>query len=105
MAHRTKETPAGLQYENTAPNDYFRQLLELFESRMCLYRKLIADTEGYITGAQHGASVSPRGLCSSHAHPPPPSIIRILMSPSIFRSVHLLEAPSGDIHSIGCSTS
>lgn len=61
MAHRTKETPAGLQYENSAPNQYFYELLEGFDSRMALYRKLIEDTEGYLVGAQQGATVTPKG--------------------------------------------
>lgn len=61
LAHRTRETPAGLQYENTAPTEYFNTLLENFDSRMSLYRKLIEDTEGYILGAQQGAAISPQG--------------------------------------------
>lgn len=62
MAYRTKETPPGLQYENTAPNQYFHDLMMSFEERMALYRKLIEDTEGYIVGAQQRGAVSPKDI-------------------------------------------
>ena len=61
MAHRTKETPAGLQYENNAPNQYFYELLESFDNRMTLYKKLIEDTEGYLVCAQQGTAITPKG--------------------------------------------
>ncbi|XP_067935967.1 nucleoporin p58/p45-like isoform X2 [Watersipora subatra] len=70
MAHRTKETPAGLQYENSAPNQYFYELLEAFDTRMTHYRKLIEDTEGYLVGAQQGSPITPKDvfICLKKLH-------------------------------------
>ena len=38
IAQRTKDTPPALQYENTAPYDYFNRLVAGFEAQMGHYR-------------------------------------------------------------------
>ncbi|KAH3833462.1 nucleoporin p58/p45-like [Dreissena polymorpha] len=48
MAVRTKETPPGLQYENTAPTVYFQSLIEHFESQMLQYRQQIEMLESHL---------------------------------------------------------
>ena len=56
------ESGAASAREYTAPDQYFYNLLESFESRMATYRRLIEDTEGYIVGAQQGSTVTPKGI-------------------------------------------
>ncbi|XP_052793925.1 nucleoporin p58/p45-like isoform X2 [Mya arenaria] len=48
MAVRTKETPPGLQYENTAPMLYFQCVIESFESQMLQYRQQIEMLENHL---------------------------------------------------------
>ncbi|KAL4230101.1 Nucleoporin p58/p45 [Mactra antiquata] len=48
MAVRTKETPAGLQYENTAPTQYFQSVIEHFETQMVTYRQQIEMLENHL---------------------------------------------------------
>lgn len=49
MALRTKETPPGLQYENTAPTLYFHSLIEKFEGQMLTYRQQIEILENHLS--------------------------------------------------------
>ncbi|KAK7096995.1 nucleoporin p58/p45-like [Littorina saxatilis] len=49
MAQRTKDIPPGLQYENTAPNEYFEQLVDQFEARMVSYRQQIETLENHLS--------------------------------------------------------
>ncbi|XP_050415986.2 nucleoporin p58/p45 isoform X1 [Patella vulgata] len=62
MAHRTKDTPPGLQYENTAPNEYFQILVEDFESRMLTYRQQIEILENHLTSLHQPSRHSPAEL-------------------------------------------
>ncbi|PVD34703.1 hypothetical protein C0Q70_05980 [Pomacea canaliculata] len=59
MAQRTKDIPPGLQYENTAPNEYFEQLVEQFEGRMVSYRQQIEMLENHLAVLHQPARNSP----------------------------------------------
>jgi nucleoporin p58/p45 len=48
IAQRTRDTPPALQYENTAPYDYFAQLISSFETQMIYYKRQIEETENYL---------------------------------------------------------
>jgi len=45
VAQRTRDTPPALQYENTAPQEYFETLIKGFEGQMIHYRSQIEETE------------------------------------------------------------
>lgn len=62
IAQRTKETPAGLQYENTAPSAYFLRLAEEFEVNMQIYRQQILEMEHHLASADQSAALSPQDL-------------------------------------------
>lgn len=50
MALQTKDTPPGLQFENTAPTRYLMRLVDEFMAQMIVYRKQIDDLEGRLAG-------------------------------------------------------
>ncbi|XP_061431698.1 nucleoporin p58/p45-like isoform X1 [Lethenteron reissneri] len=62
IAVRTRETPDGLQHENTAPTEYFRRLAEQFEVQMQLYRRQIEEMENHITSQATSAHMTPQDL-------------------------------------------
>jgi nucleoporin p58/p45 len=62
IALRTKETPPGLQYENTAPTEYFHHLADEFETQMQIYRQQIVETENHLASADQSSSLSPQDL-------------------------------------------
>ncbi|XP_061165419.1 nucleoporin p58/p45-like isoform X2 [Saccostrea echinata] len=62
MAQRTKDIPAGLQYENTAPTEYFQQLVEDFETQMLTYRQQIETLEGHLHSISQPSILSPEEL-------------------------------------------
>ncbi|XP_021352360.1 nucleoporin p58/p45-like isoform X2 [Mizuhopecten yessoensis] len=62
MAQRTKDIPPGLQYENTAPTEYFQHLVEDFEHQMLLYRQQIETLEGHLASLHQPSKLSPEEL-------------------------------------------
>lgn len=62
MAQRTKDIPAGLQYENTAPTEYFQRLVENFETQMLSYRQQIETLEGHLHSISQPSILSPEEL-------------------------------------------
>ncbi|XP_056012470.1 nucleoporin p58/p45-like isoform X2 [Ostrea edulis] len=62
MAQRTKDIPAGLQYENTAPTEYFQRLVENFETQMLTYRQQIETLEGHLHSISQPSVLSPEEL-------------------------------------------
>jgi len=62
IAHRTKDTPPGLQYENTAPNMYFSSLVEDFEMRMVMYRQQIEEMETHLAAMNQPSTLTPYEL-------------------------------------------
>ncbi|KAK3731895.1 hypothetical protein RRG08_043230 [Elysia crispata] len=59
MAQRTKDIPAGLQYENTAPTEYFHHLVEEFEERMVTYRQQIETLDNHLAALHQPSPHSP----------------------------------------------
>ncbi|XP_076467722.1 nucleoporin p58/p45-like isoform X2 [Babylonia areolata] len=59
MAQRTKDIPPGLQYENTAPLEYFEQMVEQFEGQMLSYRQQIEMLESHLSALQQPVRHSP----------------------------------------------
>ncbi|KAH9495232.1 Nucleoporin p58/p45 [Bulinus truncatus] len=64
MAQRTKEIPAGLQYENTAPTEYFQHLVEEFEERMVTYRQQIETLDSHLAAVHQSTPHTPAELLS-----------------------------------------
>nr|KAG5695762.1 hypothetical protein BaRGS_013850 [Batillaria attramentaria] len=62
MAQRTKDIPPGLQYENTAPTEYFEQVLDQFENRMIAYRQQIEMLENHLATLHQPLRHSPAEL-------------------------------------------
>ncbi|KAK6976271.1 nucleoporin p58/p45-like isoform X1 [Biomphalaria glabrata] len=64
MAQRTKEIPAGLQYENTAPTEYFQRLVEEFEERMVTYRQQIETLDSHLAALHQSNPHTPSEVLS-----------------------------------------
>lgn len=62
IAQRTHDTPAGLQYENTAPLMFFIELAENFEQDLMLFRSQIETTEKHIQTMMTPRALTPQGL-------------------------------------------
>lgn len=65
MALRTKEIPPGLQYENTAPAQYFQSLVEQFEGQMLAYRQQIETLESHLSSLHQPSRLTPDELVKS----------------------------------------
>ncbi|KAK4887699.1 hypothetical protein RN001_003970 [Aquatica leii] len=62
MAQRTFDTPAGLQYENTAPFNYFVELSDNFEKEMHDLKMHIENVAKYIRNSGAPTTLSPEDL-------------------------------------------
>uniref|UniRef100_UPI00398E60E8 nucleoporin p58/p45 isoform X2 n=1 Tax=Pristiophorus japonicus TaxID=55135 RepID=UPI00398E60E8 len=59
---RTQKIPPGLQHENTAPADYFRQLVEQFEVQLQQYRQQIEELENHLATQANSSHMTPQDL-------------------------------------------
>ncbi|CAG5136483.1 unnamed protein product [Candidula unifasciata] len=62
MAQRTKDIPASMQYENTAPTEYFQHLVEEFEERMVTYRQQIETLDSHLAALHQPTPHTPSEL-------------------------------------------
>ncbi|XP_055492915.1 nucleoporin p58/p45 isoform X6 [Leucoraja erinacea] len=62
IALRTQKIPPGLQHENTAPADYFRQLVEQFEVQLQQYRQQIEELENHLATQANSSHMTPQDL-------------------------------------------
>ncbi|XP_059502662.1 nucleoporin p58/p45 isoform X3 [Stegostoma tigrinum] len=62
IALRTQKIPPGLQHENTAPADYFRQLVEQFEVQLQQYRQQIEELENHLAAQANSSHMTPQDL-------------------------------------------
>jgi len=53
---KTRDTPASMQYDNTAPLDYFSRLITQFEQSMLEYRQAIQTAETHLEGVTASGS-------------------------------------------------
>ncbi|KAH8248253.1 hypothetical protein KR038_008701 [Drosophila bunnanda] len=59
MAQRTQDTPAGLQFEHSAPFQYFQCLVSKYEQDLIALRQKIAHTESLMHALSNPQSISP----------------------------------------------
>lgn len=62
MAQRTHDTPPGLQYDNTAPLQYFAELVAGFERDIKLFRQEIENAERHVHSRVQVTGISPSGI-------------------------------------------
>ncbi|XP_017104528.2 nuclear pore complex protein Nup58 [Drosophila bipectinata] len=62
MAQRTQDTPAGLQFEHSAPFQYFQCLVAKYELDLVAFRQQIALTERHMHALSNPQSISPEDL-------------------------------------------
>jgi nucleoporin p58/p45 len=65
IAVRTRDTPTSMQYENTAPTEYFQRLISQFEGQMQSYRKQIDQTEQHLQVLGSGTSVTSEDIVAA----------------------------------------
>ncbi|XP_043233368.1 nucleoporin p58/p45-like [Amphibalanus amphitrite] len=65
VAQRTSEISAGLQHENTAPQELFERLVQQYEADMVTYRRQIDQLESLLAAADGTGFVSPEELMRS----------------------------------------
>ncbi|GCB67019.1 hypothetical protein scyTo_0007982 [Scyliorhinus torazame] len=58
----TQKIPPGLQHENTAPADYFRQLVEQCEVQLQQYRQQIEELENHLATQANSSHMTPQDL-------------------------------------------
>lgn len=61
MAQRTRDTPPGLQYENTAPLKFFFNLSDQFENEMQNLKLHIETMEKYVKSYKNSNPLTPQG--------------------------------------------
>ncbi|KAH8273121.1 hypothetical protein KR018_004842 [Drosophila ironensis] len=62
MAQRTQDTPAGLQFEHSAPLQYFQCLVAKYEQDLVAFRQQIGLTERHMQALSSPKSISPDDL-------------------------------------------
>ncbi|XP_031341167.1 nuclear pore complex protein Nup58 isoform X2 [Photinus pyralis] len=62
MAQRTFHTPAGLQYENTAPFEYFIELSDSFEKEMTELKLRIESVSKHVKNTMNPSKLTPQDL-------------------------------------------
>ncbi|XP_018044932.1 PREDICTED: probable nucleoporin Nup58 isoform X2 [Atta colombica] len=65
IAQRTHDTPAGLQYENNMPLQFFMELAESFEQDLMLFRSQIETTEKHIQTMMAPRTLTPQELTAT----------------------------------------
>jgi len=65
IAVRTRDTPTSMQYENTAPTEYFQRLISQFEGQMQSYRKQIEQTEQHLQVLGSGSAVTSEDIVAA----------------------------------------